>query len=221
MRMPLEKAKDFKGTLKRLTEYLKPYKLQLVAVVLMSILGAGFGIAGPKIMGKAITELFEGSMGKMKGVPGKGIDFDYILRILLILGGLYVASAFFTYLQQLIMVNISQKTVYNMRKAINDKLSRLPLSFFDSKTHGEILSRVINDVDNVSGTLQQSITQLISAAVALVGSVVMMMLISPLLTLVCLVTLPLSIIVTRYVASRSQKHFIAPQWTLVKINRHV
>jgi ATP-binding cassette subfamily B multidrug efflux pump len=221
MRMPLEKAKDFKGTLKRLMEYLKPHRLQLLAVILMSILGTGFSIAGPKIMGKVITELFEGSISKMRGVPGRGIDFDYVLRILLILGGLYVASAFFTYLQQLIMVNISQKTVYNMRKAINDKLSRLPLSFFDSKTHGEILSRVINDVDNVSGTLQQSITQMISAVVTLVGSVVMMLSISPLLTLVCLVTLPLSVIVTRSVASRSQKYFIAQQRTLGELNGHV
>lgn len=221
MRMPLEKAKDFKGTLKRLMEYLKPHRLQLAAVVLMSILGTGFGIAGPKIMGKAITELFEGSIGKIRGVPGRGIDFDYVLRILLILGGLYVVSAFFTYLQQLIMVNVSQRTVYNMRKAVNDKLSRLPLSFFDSKTHGEILSRVVNDVDNVSGTLQQSITQMISAVVTLVGSVVMMLSISPLLTLVCIVTLPLSVIVTRFVASRSQKYFIAQQRTLGELNGHV
>ena len=219
--MSFEKAKDFKGTLKRLMGYLKPHRLQLIAVVIMSILGTGFGIAGPKIMGKAITELFEGSIGKMKGVPGQGIDFDYILRILLILGGLYVASAFFTYIQQIIMVNISQKTVYNMRKAINDKLSRLPLSFFDSKTHGEILSRVVNDVDNVSGTLQQSITQLISAVVTLVGSIIMMLSINPLLTLVCLVTLPLSVMVTRFVASRSQKYFIAQQRTLGELNGHV
>jgi len=221
MRMPLEKAKDFRGTLKRLMEYLKPHRLQLTAVVIMSILGTGFGIAGPKIMGKAITELFEGSIGKMRGVPGRGIDFDYVLRILFILGGLYVVSAFFTYLQQLIMVNVSQRTVYNMRKAVNDKLSRLPLSFFDSKTHGEILSRVVNDVDNVSGTLQQSITQMISAVVTLVGSVVMMLSISPLLTLVCIVTLPLSVIVTRFVASRSQKYFIAQQRTLGELNGHV
>ncbi len=219
--MPGEKPKDFKGTLKRLMEYLKPYRLQLLAVVLMSILGTGFGIAGPKIMGKAITELFEGSISKIKGVPGGGVDFDYILHILLILAGLYVASAFFIYLQQLIMVGISQKTVYNMRKAINEKLSRLPLSFFDSKTHGEILSRVINDVDNVSSTLQQSITQMISAVVTLVGSVIMMLSISPLLTLVCVVTLPLSLIVTRFVASRSQKYFIAQQTALGDLNGHV
>ncbi|NLA06691.1 MAG: ABC transporter ATP-binding protein, partial [Firmicutes bacterium] len=219
--MPGEKPKDFKGTLKRLMEYLKPYRLQLLAVVLMSILGTGFGIAGPKIMGKAITQLFEGSISKIKGVPGGGVDFDYILHILLILAGLYVASAFFIYLQQLIMVGISQKTVYNMRKAINEKLSRLPLSFFDSKTHGEILSRVINDVDNVSSTLQQSITQMISAVVTLVGSVIMMLSISPLLTLVCLVTLPLSLIVTRFVASRSQKYFIAQQTALGDLNGHV
>lgn len=221
MRMPLEKAKDFKGTLRRLMGYLKPHRFQLLAVILMSILGTGFSIAGPKIMGKAITELFEGSINKIKGMPGAGIDFDYILRILFILGGLYVASAFFTYLQQIIMVNISQKTVYEMRKAINDKLSRLPLSFFDSKTHGEILSRVVNDVDNVSGTLQQSITQMISAVVTLFGSVIMMLSISPLLTLVCLVTLPLSLIVTRFVASRSQKYFVAQQRALGELNGHV
>lgn len=219
--MPFDKPKDFGGTLRRLMEYLKPHKLQLLAVIFMSILSTGFGIAGPKIMGKAITALFEGSINRMRGVPGEGIDFDYVLRILLLLGGLYVVSAFFTYLQQIMMVNVSQKTIYNMRKAVNDKLSRLPLSFFDSKTHGEILSRVINDVDNVSGTLQQSIVQIISAFIALVGSIVMMLAISPLLTLVCLVTLPLSVIVTRFVASRSQKYFIAQQRTLGELNGHI
>jgi ATP-binding cassette subfamily B multidrug efflux pump len=221
MRAPLEKPKDFKGTLKRLIKYLKPYKLQFIAVIFMSILGTGFTIVGPKIMGKAITELFKGSIGRIQGVPGASIDFDYVLRILIILGGLYAASALFTYFEYIVMIKVSQETVYNMRKEINEKLSRLPLSFFDSRTHGEILSRAVNDVDNISNTLQQSITQLISAVVTLIGSIIMMLSISPMLTLICLVTLPLSFIITRLVASRSQKYFADQQKALGELNGHV
>ncbi|MCK4259439.1 MAG: ABC transporter ATP-binding protein [Halanaerobiales bacterium] len=221
MGMPVEKAKDFKGTLKRLLVYLKPHKYQLIAVFLTAVLSTIFSIVSPKVMGKAITKLFEGVMMKLKGVSGASVDFEYILQILLILGGLYIISAFFSYIQQFIMVGVAQKTVFDMRKDINDKLSRLPLKFFDSRTHGEILSRVTNDVDTISNTLQQSITQLITSAITLIGIVIMMLTISPMLTLICILTLPLYIIVTKAVASRSQKYFAGQQKALGELNGHV
>ncbi|MGZ6503189.1 MAG: ABC transporter ATP-binding protein [Tumebacillaceae bacterium] len=219
--MPVQKAKDFKGTLKRLTGYLKPQKVQLTAVVLMAVISTAFSIYSPKLMGKATTKLFEGIMMKIKGVPGAGIDFDGILHIVMILIGLYLFSAAFTYLQQFLMVGVSQKIVYNLRNEVNSKLSRLPLKFFDTRTNGEILSRVINDVDNISNTLQQSLTQLITSLITLVGVVVMMLTISPLMTLIALVTLPLSFIVTKKVAPRSQKYFIGQQKELGELNGHV
>lgn len=221
MGMPVEKAKDFKGTLKRLLGYLRPRSLQIVTVFLMAILSTTFSILAPKIMGKATTKLFMGIMMKLKGVPGASIDFDYILNILLVLVGLYIVSALFSYIQQLIMAGVAQKTVFDMRKDVRDKLSRLPLKFFDSRTHGEILSRVTNDVDNISTTLQQSITQLITSIVTIIGILIMMFTISPLMTLIALVTLPLSVIVTKGIASRSQKFFKAQQKSLGELNGHV
>ncbi len=221
MGMPTEKAKDFKGTLKRLLSYLKPFRLQLTIVMLTAILSTGFSILSPKIMGKATTKLFEGTMKRIEGVAGVSIDFDYILRILFILGALYIISAVFSYIQQLIMATVAQKTVYNMRNDVNDKLSRLPLKFFDSHTHGEILSRITNDVDNISNTLQQSITQLITSLITLVGIVVMMLTISPAMTLILIVTLPLYVLVTKSIAKRSQKYFLQQQKTLGELNGHI
>ncbi|MDI6704908.1 MAG: ABC transporter ATP-binding protein [Bacillota bacterium] len=221
MGMPVEKAKDFKGTLVRLIGYLKPRKFQLFQVLLTAILSVIFSIVSPKVMGKATTKLFEGLMAKYKGVPGAGVDFDYILRILVILGGLYLISAFFSYVQQFVMAGVAQKTVFDMRKDINDKLSRLPLKFYDSHTHGEILSRVTNDVDNISNTLQQSITQLITSIITLVGVVAMMLTISPLMTFICIMTLPLYVFVTKPIVSRSQKYFAAQQKALGELNGHV
>ncbi|BFH17809.1 hypothetical protein J6TS7_19860 [Paenibacillus dendritiformis] len=215
MGMPMEKAKDFKGTLKRLVGYLKPRKYQLIAVVAMAILSTIFTILGPKIMGKATTSLFESLMGRT------AIDFAYIGNILLVLIGLYVVSALFSYFQQYLMAGVAQNIVYEMRKQVNDKLNRLPLKYFDARTHGEILSRVTNDVDNISSTLQQSLTQLITSIVTLVGVVVMMLTISPLMTLICLLTLPLSFVVTIVIAKRSQKHFMGQQKSLGELNGHV
>ena len=206
---PVEKAKDFKGTLRRLMGYLRPHLAQLIIVFVMAILSTIFTIAGPKIMGRATTALFKGLMLRMQGVPGASIDFAYIKQILIMLLGLYLFSAFFSYVQQIVMAVVAQKTVFNMRREISEKLSRLPLKFYDSRTHGEILSRVTNDVDSVSNTLQQSITQLITAAVTLVGVIVMMLSISPMLTAISLVTIPLYVIVTTAIASRSQKYFAA------------
>ncbi|MEG6510575.1 ABC transporter ATP-binding protein [Desulforamulus ruminis] len=221
MGLPVQKAKDFKGTLKRLLAYLKPRKFQLLAVFFTAILSTLFSIVSPKFMGKATTKLFEGSLLKMQGVPGAAIDFNYILHILLILAGLYLFSALFSYIQQYIMAGVAQKTVYDLRNEVNEKLARLPLKFFDAHPHGEILSRVVNDVDNISSTLQQSLTQLITSVVTLVGVVVMMLTISPLMTLVVLLTLPLSLIVTKAIASRSQVHFVGQQKALGELSGHV
>ncbi|KJS82057.1 MAG: ABC transporter [Peptococcaceae bacterium BICA1-8] len=221
MGMPVEKAKDFKGTLRRLLGYLKPHKIQLIIVLLMSVLSTMFSIVSPKIMGKAITKIFEGVMLRLKGVQGVQIDFDYILQIILILAVLYLISAFFGYIQQFVMAGVAQKTVYDLRNDINEKLYRLPLKYFDSRTHGEILSRVTNDVDNIATTLQQSMTQLITSIITLLGIIIMMLSISPIMTLILIMTLPLYVIVTKAIATRSQKHFAAQQKALGELNGHV
>ncbi len=219
--MPGQKAKDFKGTFRRLVRYLKPHQIALWAVFIAAILSTIFAIVSPKILGNATTKLFEGLMMKMRGVPGAAIDFGYILNILLILGALYIVSALFSYIQQYIMAGVTQKTVYHLRNEVNDKLSRLPLKFFDARTHGETLSRVVNDVDNISSTLQQSLTQMITSAVTLVGVIIMMLTISPLMTLILILTLPVSAIVTINIAKRSQKHFKGQQKALGELNGHV
>ncbi|BAD41000.1 ABC transporter ATP-binding protein [Symbiobacterium thermophilum] len=216
-----EKPRDFRGTLRRLLRYLRPRLWQLGAVFLLAALSTVFSIVSPRIMGKATTILFEGLLAKLSGVPGAGIDFGRIARILVLLGLLYVASAAFGIVQQFVMSGVSQRTVYDLRNQVNEKLARLPLSFYDRKTHGEVLSRVTNDIDTIAGTLQQSLTQLITAIVTLVGVVVMMLSISPVLTLVTLVSLPLSLLVTVGVARRSQGYFKAQQKALGELNGHV
>ncbi|GAB6156588.1 hypothetical protein JCM17380_53410 [Desulfosporosinus burensis] len=222
---PVEKAKDFKKTLFRLLNYLKPQRTKFIIVFVFAILSTIFSILGPKIMGKGITKIAEGFGAKMIAVqmlkPVPKLDFAYIWQIVLILIGLYLISAAFSYLQQYIMAGVAQKTVYKMRKEVGEKLSRLPLRFFDTRTHGEILSRVTNDVDNISTTLQQSLTQLITSIVTLVGVVVMMLSISPLLTLIVVLTLPLYVVITINIAKRSQKHFANQQKSLGELNGHV
>jgi ATP-binding cassette subfamily B multidrug efflux pump len=218
---PVEKAKNFKASLKRLLAYLKPRMVPLIVVFAMAALSTVFSIFAPKIMGHATTRLFEGIVAKMRHVPGAAIDFAYIRQIVLTLAGLYLASALFGYIQQFIMAGVAQKTVYDMRRDVSEKLSRLPLKFFDGRTHGEIMSRVTNDVDNIAGTLQQSLTQIISSVVTIIGVIVMMLTISPLLTLITIIVLPLSFIVTRLIAPRSQKYF-KEQWKhLGELNGHV
>lgn len=214
--MPIEKARDFKGTLRRLIGYLKPHKYSLMFVFAAAVLSTVFSIVSPKILGKATTALFEGFM-----VPGAGIDFDYILQILVVLGGLYLISSLFAYIQQYIMAGVTQRTVYDLRKQVNAKLARLPLKYLDSRTNGEILSRAVNDVDNLSSTMQQSLTQLITSVVTFVGVIVMMLTISPLLTLIVFLTLPLSFLVTKSVAKRSQTYFKDQQKSLGELNGHV
>jgi len=221
MGIPFEKAKDLKGTFKRLLLYLKPRRFNLLIVFVTAALSTVFGIYSPKVMGKATTKLFEGFMMKMRGIPGAGVDFHYILQILQVLAALYILSSFFSYLQQYIMAGVSQRIVYEMRNEVNEKLSRLPLKFFDSRTHGEVLSRVTNDIDNISTTLQQSLAQIITAIVTMTGIIVMMLTISPWMTLIALVTLPLSFLVTASIAKRSQKYFAGQQKVLGELNGHV
>lgn len=219
--MPVQKAKNFKGTLIRLIGYLKPYRIQLGVVIFSAILSTVFSILSPKIMGKATTKLFEGMIMKIKQVPGAKVDFQYIWQIIMLLAVLYIVSAMFSYIQQYIMAGISQRTVFDIRNDVIDKLSRLPLKFFDSHTHGEILSRVTNDVDNIATTLQQTMTQLISSLITIIGIVIMMFTISPLMTIIALVTLPVSLMAAAAIARRSQKHFAAQQKELGKLNGHV
>ncbi|MBC9784402.1 ABC transporter ATP-binding protein [Heliobacterium chlorum] len=221
MGMPVQKAKDFKGTLRRLAAYLLPHRTPLIAVLVTAILSTLFTIVSPKILGTATTKLFEGLMLKLRGMPGAGIDFTYISQILLLLAGLYGLSALFGYLQQYIMAGVAQKTVYALRQDVNEKLSRLPLQYFDSNAHGETLSRAVNDVDNISNTLSQSLTQLITSVVTILGIIIMMLTISPLMTLILLLTLPLSVFVVKGIATRSQSHFINQQKTLGELNGHI
>ncbi len=217
-----EKAKDFKGTLVRLGNYLKPYRLGLVVVMIAAITSVIFSIISPKIMGKITTELFRPMQELFTGVQNPApIDFSYIWNIVVLLIILYVLSAAFNYLQQFIMAGISQKVVYDLRRDIDEKLAKLPLKFFDAHTNGELLSRFTNDVDNISATLQQSITQVITSATTIIGVLIMMLSISPLLTLISLIVLPLSGILMMLVVKRSQKYFIGQQKTLGELNGHI
>ena len=242
MGRPVEKAKDFKGTFRRLLSYFLPQKFLLLVVLIAAIIGTAFNIVGPKILGLATTKLFDGLVAKYQAiaknlgigkalaknprlplhpVPVPGIDFHYIATVLLILLGLYVISALFMYLQQYIMAGVAQRTIYKLRRDVEEKLSRLPLKYFDGRTHGEILSRAVNDMDNISSTLQQSVTQLISSVVTLIGVLVLMLTISWLLSLVVLITLPLSLIITMGIAKRSQTYFRDQQRSLGTLNGHV
>lgn len=221
MMMLGEKPKDFKATFRRLLRYLRPRRTALVGVFLAAILSTVFMIAGPKIMGTAITELFEGAYAKFQGVPGASIDFTKIGQILLWLAGLYIISSLFNYLQQYLMSGIAQKTVYDLREDVNHKLERLPLKYYDGRPNGETLSRVTNDIDTIGSTLQQSVTSFITSIVTIVGILIMMLTISPLLTLISLVSLPVSIFAIRPILKRSQKYFADQQRTLGQLNGHV
>lgn len=221
MGMPVQKARDFRGTARRLLGYMRPYRLQLVIVLLTAVLGTAFNIVGPKIMGEATTKLFEGLIARSQGVPGAAIDFGGIANILLILVVLYLISSAFMYLQQYVMAGVAQNTVYDMRHDVDNKLARLPLKFFDARTHGEVLSRVTNDVDNISNTLQQSVTQLLTSVITILGVMVMMFTINFWMTLIALVAVPLSLAIAALIGTRSQKYFVNQQKTLGQLNGHV
>ena len=217
--MPGEKAKDLKGTIKKLGKYLSVYKVALVFVVIFAIGSTIFNIAGPKILGQATTELFEGLVGKVSGQGG--IDFEKIGRILLMLLGLYLCSALFSFIQGYLMTGISQKLTYRMRKEISEKIDRLPMEYFDKMTHGEILSRITNDVDTLSQSLNQSATQLITSVTMIIGVLVMMLSISPLMTVVAILILPVAMGLISVIVKHSQRYFRDQQEYLGHINGQV
>ena len=217
--MSTEKAKDFKGTMKKLIGYLTQYKIGLLLVVIFAIGSTIFNIAGPKILGKATTELFHGLISKVSG--GSGIDFDKIAKILIGLMCLYVCSALFSFIQGYIMTGVSQKLTYRMRKEISEKIDRLPMGYFDKMTHGEILSRITNDVDTLSQSLNQSATQVITSVATIIGVLVMMLSISPLMTVIAILILPLSMGLIGMIVKRSQRYFKEQQEYLGYVNGQV
>lgn len=214
--MPGEKAKDFKGSTRKILSYVGRYKIAIVLVMICAVMGTIFNIVGPKVLSKATTEIFNGLVSKVSG--GAGIDFHKIGVILLILLGLYCVSALFSFIQGFIMSGISQKLSFRMRKEISEKINRMPLAYFESKTVGEVLSRITNDVDTFGMSLNQSITTLITSVTTLIGVFIMMMTISPLMTLIALVILPISAFLISVVVKHSQKYFKAQQEYLGDIN---
>lgn len=214
--MPGEKAKDFKGTSRKILAYIGRYKIAIVLVMICAVAGTIFNIVGPKVLSKATTEIFNGLVSKVSG--GAGVDFHKIGIILLILLGLYCVSALFSFIQGFIMSGISQKLSFRMRKEISEKINRMPLAYFESKTVGEVLSRITNDVDTFGMSLNQSITTLITSVTTLIGVFIMMMTISPLMTLIALVILPISALLISVVVKHSQKYFKAQQEYLGDIN---
>ena len=214
-----EKAKDFKGTIKKLMKYLSEYKIGLIFVLLFAIGSTIFNIAGPKILGKATTEIFTGLVGKVSG--SSGIDFEKIAHILIFLMCLYVTSAIFSFIQGYIMTGVSQKLTYRLRKEISEKINRMPMNYFDTRTHGEVLSRVTNDIDTLSQSLNQSATQIITSFTTIIGVLIMMLSISPLMTLVTLLILPISLGLISTIVKRSQRHFKNQQEYLGHVNGQV
>lgn len=217
--MPGEKAKDFRGSMKKLFRYMGRYKFRFALMFVFAVAGTVFNIVGPKILGKATTELFNGLVAKVSGTGG--IDFGKIGTILLFTLGLYVISACFSFIQGFVMTGISNDVTYNLRKDISKKLNRLPLDYYESRTNGEILSRVTNDVDTLQMSLNQSLTQLITSVTTLIGVFVMMLSINVWMTLVALLILPVSMAIIGQVMKRSQKYFQAQQSYLGKVNGQI
>ncbi len=215
-----EKARDFKGTMKRLYRYLSNYRFSIIVVLFFAAASAAFGIIGPKILGKAVTKLFEGIMNKIMGT-GEGIDFNYIGRIILYLVGLYMLSFLFAFVQRWIMSDISMKISYKFRKEISEKINRMPLKYFESVNHGEVLSRVTNDVDTVSNTLNQSLAHIVTSVTTVLGALVMMFSISWIMTIVALCIIPVSSILATFIVKHSQKYFMEQQVFLGQLNGHV
>ena len=221
MRGAGEKAKDFKGTMKTLLGYLSKFKLSIILVIIFAIGSVSFSVVGPKILGRATTKIFEGLVAKVSGAAGVGIDFDAIGKILIALIGLYILSAIFSFIQGFVMSGISQKVAYNLRNELSEKINRLPMRYFDTKTHGEVLSRITNDIDTLSQSLNQSMTQLITSVTTIIGVLVMMLSISWLMTGVTLLILPISMILISLIVKRSQKYFKAQQEYLGHVNGQV
>lgn len=216
---PGEKAKDFKGTMKKLMTYIGKYKFAVTTVIVFAIGSTIFSIIGPKILSKATTELFNGLVAKIKGTGG--IDFDKIGKILLILLTMYLVSAVFSFIQGWIMTGVTQKLCFRFRKEISEKIDRMPMKYFESRTVGEVLSRITNDVDTLGQSLNQSVTILITSVTTIIGVLIMMLTISPLMTLIAFVILPISALLISLVIKHSQKYFFTQQEYLGKINGQV
>lgn len=214
-----EKAKDFRGTIRKILSYMSSYKSAFVVVMIFAVASMVFNVIGPKILSRATTELFNGLMSKLSG--GSGIDFAKIGRILLILLSIYVCSAVFSFVQGWIMTSISQKMTFRMRREISEKINRMPMKYFESRTVGEVLSRITNDVDTMGQSLNQSVTQLITSVATIIGVFVMMLTISPLMTLIAIVLLPISMILMLFVMKHSQRHFKNQQKYLGEVNGQV
>ncbi|MHB8688740.1 MAG: ABC transporter ATP-binding protein [Candidatus Dormibacteraceae bacterium] len=247
---PVEKPMNFRRSVRRLLERLSPQRMKLAAVILLGVTSVAFMVIGPKILGRATDLIFAGAIGKrlpaglteaqviatarasgntnlanllarMHVVPGQGIDFNTLGGVLMLALGLYVAAAFFGWVQGYLLNDVVQRTVFKLRADVEDKLSRLPLQFFDGQPRGELLSRVTNDIDNVAMSLQQTISQLLSSVLTVVGVMVMMFVVSPLLALIALVTVPLSIVIATQVAQRSQKQFVSQWANTGSLNGHI
>ena len=214
-----EKAKDFKGSFRKLLGYVGKYKIAIFIVMIFAAVSTVFSVAGPKVMGKATTALADGMMKKVAGTGG--IDFQYVAEILLITLGLYLVSTIFSFFQGWIMTAVTQKLCYRMRKEISEKINRMPMKYFESRTYGEVLSRITNDVDTLGQGLNQSITQIITSVATLIGVLVMMISISPLMTVIALIILPISMLLVSIVIKFSQKHFRTQQEYLGHINGQV
>ena len=214
-----EKPKEFKKTLGKLVKYLSKYHAAIIIVMIFTVGSTVFNVIGPKILGKATTEIFNGLMSKISG--GAGIDFTKIGKILVILLGLYGLSTLFGYVQGFVMSGISQKMSYKLRKELSEKLNRLPMSYYDKRTHGEVLSRITNDVDTLGISLNQSITQLITSVATIVGVLIMMLTISPLMTVIALLILPVSATLISVIVKHSQKYFKQQQEYLGHVNGQI
>lgn len=217
--MPAEKAKDFNGSIGKLIKYVGSYKIAIFIVMIMAAASTVFNVAGPKVLGKATTGLSEGLMRKIAGTGG--IDFDYIGKILLIVLGLYICSAIFNFAQGWIMTGISQKICYRLRKEISEKINRMPMKYFESRTYGEVLSRITNDVDTLGMGLNQSITTIITSTATMIGVLIMMLSISPLMTIIAIVILPISVGLISFVIKKSQNYFKTQQEYLGHINGQI
>ena len=217
--MPVEKAKDFKGSIGKLFAYMKQYHVAVAVVILCAIASTVFSVIGPDLLGKATTELSNGLLAKIQGTGS--IDFTKIGQILLFVLGLYLLSTLFSFVQGWLMTGVTQKVCYRMRRDISEKIDRMPMAYFESRTYGEVLSRITNDVDTLGQSLNQSITQIITSVATMVGVLVMMLRISPLMTLIAVVILPISVTLISLVVKKSQKYFKQQQEYLGHINGQV
>lgn len=218
--MKVEKAKDFKGSAKKLGKYLSKYKYTIAVVIIFAMLSTVFSIVGPKILGNATTEIYKGIMNKIAD-NGPGIDFDKIGKILITLASLYTVSAVFSYIQSYLMVGVSMKVTYRLRENIQAKINRLPLSYFDKRNYGEVLSLITNDVDTISQNLTQGLIQIITSAATIIGVIIMMISISWKMTLVAVLVLPISLFLIMGIIKKSQKHFENQQEYLGHVNGHI